>query len=142
MLRLARLATHENVHGSGVGFALLRAVFVLAHQMARNYGCVGVLVDAKAEASDGYKRLGFDTGSFRQFILTLQQFHQQNLLEVPEVTVGCQDGEARAQTHSAKQKVRVGSLNPLASAAVEAARGLNVVLCAEFLVREGLQCLC
>lgn len=59
VLRLARLATHENVHGTGVGSALLRAVFVLAHQMARDYGCVGVLVDAKSEAVDYYKRFGF-----------------------------------------------------------------------------------
>jgi len=38
---------------------LLRAVFVLAHQMARDYGCVGVLVDAKAEAVEYYKLFGF-----------------------------------------------------------------------------------
>lgn len=59
VLRLARLATHEDFHGSGVGAELLRAVFVLAHQMARDYGCVGVLVDAKEEAVDDYKRFGF-----------------------------------------------------------------------------------
>src|SRR6187431_2941014 len=45
VLRLARLATHEDFHGSGLGSMLLRAVFVLARQMARDYGCVGVLVD-------------------------------------------------------------------------------------------------
>lgn len=59
VLRLARLATHEDFHGAGVGAMLLRAVFVLAHQMARDYGCVGVLVDAKAEAVEYYKRFGF-----------------------------------------------------------------------------------
>jgi predicted N-acetyltransferase YhbS len=59
VLRLARLASHEDFRGAGVGSMLLRAVFVLAHQMARNYGCVGVLVDAKSEAVDYYKRFGF-----------------------------------------------------------------------------------
>src|SRR5690606_32401275 len=59
VLRLARLATHEDFHGVGVGSMLLRAVFVLAHQMARDYGCVGVLVYAKTEAVDYYKRFGF-----------------------------------------------------------------------------------
>jgi predicted N-acetyltransferase YhbS len=59
VLRLARLATHENFHGTGVGSALLRAVFILAHQMAKDYGCVGVVVDAKSEAVDYYKRFGF-----------------------------------------------------------------------------------
>jgi predicted N-acetyltransferase YhbS len=59
VLRLARLATHEDFHGAGVGSVLLRAVFVLAHLMARDYGCAGVLVDAKAEAVDYYERFGF-----------------------------------------------------------------------------------
>jgi len=59
VLRLARLAIHDDVQGSGVGSMLLRAVFVLAHQMARDYGCVGVLVDAKAEAVEYYKLFGF-----------------------------------------------------------------------------------
>jgi predicted N-acetyltransferase YhbS len=59
VLRLARLAIHEDFHGKGVGSVLLRAVFALAHQMARDYGCVGVLVDAKSEAIDYYKRFGF-----------------------------------------------------------------------------------
>ena len=59
VLRLARLGIHEDFHGTGVGATLLRAVFVLAHQMARDYGCVGVLVDAKSEATEDYKRFGF-----------------------------------------------------------------------------------
>jgi predicted N-acetyltransferase YhbS len=59
VLRLARLATHEDFHSRGVGAVLLRAVFVLAHHMARDYGCVGVLVDAKSEAVDYYQRFGF-----------------------------------------------------------------------------------
>lgn len=59
VLRLARLATHEAFHGTGIGSELLRAVFVLAHHMARDYGCVGILVDAKAEAVSYYERFGF-----------------------------------------------------------------------------------
>src|SRR5690606_28017407 len=58
-LRLARLAIQEESQGAGVGSILLRAVFALAHQMARDYGCVGVLVDAKPVAGDYYKRFGF-----------------------------------------------------------------------------------
>jgi predicted N-acetyltransferase YhbS len=55
-LRLARLAVHQQVQGVGVGSALLRAVFILAHQMAHSFGCVGVLVDAMADAIAYYKR--------------------------------------------------------------------------------------
>ncbi len=44
----------------GVGRALLRAVFLLAREMADRYGCVGVVVDAKPEAIDFYRRYGFE----------------------------------------------------------------------------------
>lgn len=59
VLRLARLAVEESSQGRGIGAVLLRAVFMLTRQMARDYGCVGVLVDAKSDAIDYYKRFGF-----------------------------------------------------------------------------------
>lgn len=60
ILRLARLAVDESAQGRGVGLSLLRAVFVLARQMAGDVGCVGVVVDAKAEAISFYERFGFE----------------------------------------------------------------------------------
>lgn len=59
VLRLARLAVSRTAQGRGVGSELLRAVFVLAHRMADDYGCVGVVVDAKEGAVTFYERLGF-----------------------------------------------------------------------------------
>lgn len=59
VLRLARLAVDERARGHGVGSALLRAVFLLAHRMAEDLGCVGVVVDAKPEAVAFYEKLGF-----------------------------------------------------------------------------------
>jgi GNAT superfamily N-acetyltransferase len=59
VLRLARLATDEQARGRGVGSTLLRAVFALALQMADDLGCVGVVVDAKADAVTFYEKLGF-----------------------------------------------------------------------------------
>jgi GNAT superfamily N-acetyltransferase len=59
VLRLARLAVDERAQGRGVGSTLLRAIFVLAHRMAGEFGCVGVVVDAKPEAVPFYERLGF-----------------------------------------------------------------------------------
>lgn len=58
-LRLARLAVDERAHGKGVGTMLLRAVLILARQLADDIGCVGVVVDAKPEAVAFYARLGF-----------------------------------------------------------------------------------
>ena len=59
VLRLARLAVDERAQGRGVGSALLRAVFMLAHRMASDFGCIGVVVDAKPEAVAFYEKLGF-----------------------------------------------------------------------------------
>lgn len=59
VLRLARLAVSEEARGGGVGRLLLRHTFALARRMAADFGCVGVVVDAKAEAVPFYERYGF-----------------------------------------------------------------------------------
>ncbi len=59
VLRLARLAVDQSARGHGLGAELLRFVFQLALQMANDYGCVGVVVDAKPHAVDFYARHGF-----------------------------------------------------------------------------------
>ena len=59
VLRLARLAVDQAARGQGLGRQLLRFVFQLALRMASDYGCVGVVVDAKADAVDFYRQYGF-----------------------------------------------------------------------------------
>lgn len=59
VLRLARLAVDQSAQGQGLGLQLLRFVLRLASQMADSYGCVGVIVDAKAEAKPFYATYGF-----------------------------------------------------------------------------------
>ena len=58
VLRLARLATDSSARGQGVGRALLRFVLHLALRMSDDYGCVGVVVDAKPDAVDFYSKHG------------------------------------------------------------------------------------
>ena len=59
VLRLARLAVDMTVQGQGLGSELLRFVLQLASRMAGEYGCIGVLVDAKPEAEAFYAKYGF-----------------------------------------------------------------------------------
>ena len=59
VLRLARLATDERVQGQGVGQLLLKAVFLLTLRMSEDFGCIGIVVDAKPEAIGFYKKYGF-----------------------------------------------------------------------------------
>lgn len=59
VLRLARLAVDESARDRGIGRALLRFVFRLALKMSADYGCHGVVVDAKPGAVEFHTRFGF-----------------------------------------------------------------------------------
>ena len=59
ILRIARLAVDAAFQGSGVGRELLRFALGLAGRMRTDYGCVGVVVDAKPPAVPFYRRFGF-----------------------------------------------------------------------------------
>ena len=48
-----------SAQGMGVGGQLLKFVLTLALRMAREFGCVGVIVDAKPQAVDFYEKYGF-----------------------------------------------------------------------------------
>jgi GNAT superfamily N-acetyltransferase len=60
ILRVARLAVDETAHGRGLGKALLRFTIELAERMVGEYGCVGLVVDAKPGAVDFYRGFGFE----------------------------------------------------------------------------------
>jgi GNAT superfamily N-acetyltransferase len=60
VLRLARLAVDRRAQRRGVGTRLLRFVLDLSVRLAHDFGCVGVLVDAKPDAVDFYYRYGFE----------------------------------------------------------------------------------
>jgi GNAT superfamily N-acetyltransferase len=59
VIRLARLAVDSSAQGQGVGRELLKFVLNLAVRMSVEYGCIGVLVDARLEAVEFYKKHGF-----------------------------------------------------------------------------------
>ncbi len=59
VLRLARLAVDEGTRNQGLGGRQLGFVLQLALRMANDFGCIGVVVDAKPDAVDFYRRYGF-----------------------------------------------------------------------------------
>jgi len=59
IIRFARLAVDESAQGQGTGAQLLRFVLKLAVRMASDFGCIGVMVDAKRDAIDFYSKYGF-----------------------------------------------------------------------------------
>lgn len=59
VLRLARLAVDLAAQDQGLGAQLLRFVLQLATRMAGDFGCTGLVVDAKPDALEFYARHGF-----------------------------------------------------------------------------------
>jgi ribosomal protein S18 acetylase RimI-like enzyme len=59
VLRIARLAIDKKFQKMGLGKKLLALSFKLALTMKSDYGCIGIVVDAKAESIEFYKKLGF-----------------------------------------------------------------------------------
>lgn len=59
VLRVARMAVDERLHGSGLGSELLRYALQLALVQSKAVGCVGVVVDAKPGAVSFYEQFGF-----------------------------------------------------------------------------------
>jgi len=58
-MTLARLGTHVERRGVGLGHQLLRHALIEAARMAAEFGCVGVRVAAKPSAVGFYKQFGF-----------------------------------------------------------------------------------
>jgi len=59
ILRVARLAVDLTARGQGLGSALLRFTIELAERMMADFGCVGLVVDAKSESESFCRRYGF-----------------------------------------------------------------------------------
>lgn len=59
VVRLARLAVDLRAQGHGIGRALLRHALQVALAQREALGCVGLVVDAKPQASGFYQALGF-----------------------------------------------------------------------------------
>ena len=59
-LLIARLAIDKNSQGKGLGKELLIFSIKKALKQAEEVGCIGIVVDAKEEAINFYKKFGFE----------------------------------------------------------------------------------
>jgi len=59
ILNITRLGVDLKYQNQGVGKELIVTAFKLAIEQKKRFGCIGVVVDAKVEAVEFYKKLGF-----------------------------------------------------------------------------------
>jgi len=59
ILHITRLGVDIRYQNRGVGKELMVMVFRLAIEQKEKFGCIGVVVDAKIDAVEFYKKLGF-----------------------------------------------------------------------------------
>ncbi len=59
ILRIARLGVDKRYQGKGIGKELLKYMLYLAMDIEDKVGCIGIFVDAKADAVAFYQRYGF-----------------------------------------------------------------------------------
>ena len=60
ILRVSRLAVDKNYQNKGIGKKLLKLVLKLSIEQKNSFGCIGIIVDAKSDAVDFYKKYGFE----------------------------------------------------------------------------------
>jgi GNAT superfamily N-acetyltransferase len=58
-LKIARLATHQEYEGRGIGRAMLLKTVAIAMRLSRYVGCRMITVDAKSESEGFYLKYGF-----------------------------------------------------------------------------------
>jgi len=59
VLRVGRLAIDKEYQHKSIGKLLLKFAIKKAIELKENYGCIGIVVDAKEEAKKFYKKYGF-----------------------------------------------------------------------------------
>jgi len=59
VLRIGRLAVDKKFQSKGIGKELLKFGIKKALELKENFGCVGIVVDAKPEAISFYEKYGF-----------------------------------------------------------------------------------
>ena len=86
VLKLSRMGVDSKYQGKGIGLSLIKMVFKLALEQKEKVGCIGVVVDAKENAVEFYKRLGFieleaKSGTVKRYPMPIPMFISINVLK-------------------------------------------------------------
>jgi predicted N-acetyltransferase YhbS len=86
VLKLSRMGVDIKYQGKGIGLSLIKMVFKLALEQKEKVGCIGVVVDAKEDAVEFYKKLGFieldaKSGTVKRYPMPVPMFISIGLLQ-------------------------------------------------------------
>lgn len=85
ILRISRLAVDKRFQNKGIGKELLKFVLNLSLQQKEQFGCIGVVVDAKKEAVDFYKQFGFQIIDIISGELDIRPFARTMFLSIKTI---------------------------------------------------------
>jgi len=88
ILRLTRLAVDKAYQQKGIGQTLLKWVLKLTLKQKKQFGCFGLVVDAKAESVEFYEQYGFESFSIQAGALDVRPYAQSMFLSTKTIEVG------------------------------------------------------
>jgi len=88
ILRLTRLAVDKNYQHKGIGKALLKWVLKLTLKQKEQFGCFGLVVDAKHESIMFYEQYGFESFIIHTGKLDIRPYAQTMFLSTKTIESG------------------------------------------------------
>ncbi|MCK9333070.1 MAG: GNAT family N-acetyltransferase [Candidatus Cloacimonetes bacterium] len=85
ILRLSRLAVDKHFQNKGIGKELLKFTLKLAVEQKENFGCIGVVVDAKIASASFYEQFGFETIDILSGKLDIRPFAKVMFLSMSSI---------------------------------------------------------
>ena len=80
ILRLTRLAIDMKFQNMGIGSQILKFVLQLTLSQKEQFGCFGLLVDAKEESMDFYRQYGFESIEVKAGALDIRPYAKSMFL--------------------------------------------------------------
>lgn len=88
ILRLTRLAVDKNYQHKGIGQTLLKWVLKLTLKQKEQFGCFGLVVDAKHESVMFYEQYGFESFCIHTGALDIRPYAQSMFLSTKMIESG------------------------------------------------------